>query len=199
LDCSFWIANFGLLTSASPTCWHHEIVVKPRNTLFATAQNKKPTIYTPLPLLAHSATTRLKNSWKHVQNYNAQFGVISKKVGWISWDFKHTPRSGSISSKDYKENLKPKHSPRSSRRGSGNSSPDDPSPLSFPHLPPSPVSGSSLCRLPPTRTQQQWSRPHSRDRFKFFQNKEYQEEQVHHFQLVEVMDSAPYRRCYVST
>jgi hypothetical protein len=36
LDCSFRIANFGLLTSGSPTCWHLEIVVKPRNASFAT-------------------------------------------------------------------------------------------------------------------------------------------------------------------
>jgi hypothetical protein len=31
LDCSFQMANFGLLTSGSPTCWHLEIVVKRRN------------------------------------------------------------------------------------------------------------------------------------------------------------------------
>jgi hypothetical protein len=36
LDCSFRIANFGLLTSGFPTCWHLEIVVKPRNASFAT-------------------------------------------------------------------------------------------------------------------------------------------------------------------
>jgi hypothetical protein len=36
LDCSFRIATFGLLTSGSPTCWHLEIVVKPRNASFAT-------------------------------------------------------------------------------------------------------------------------------------------------------------------
>jgi hypothetical protein len=36
LDCSFRIANIGLLTSGSLTCWHLEIVVKPRNASFAT-------------------------------------------------------------------------------------------------------------------------------------------------------------------
>jgi hypothetical protein len=35
-DCSFRIANFGLLTSGTLTCWHLEIVVKPRNAAFAT-------------------------------------------------------------------------------------------------------------------------------------------------------------------
>jgi hypothetical protein len=73
------------------------------------AQNKKPKVYIPLPRLAHSASTRLTISWKHTQNYKAQSGVISKKTGCISWDFTNTPWSGSISSKDYKATLKPKH------------------------------------------------------------------------------------------
>jgi hypothetical protein len=34
LDCSYRIANFGLLTSGSLTCWRLEIVVKPRNASF---------------------------------------------------------------------------------------------------------------------------------------------------------------------
>jgi hypothetical protein len=29
----FWVANFGLLTSGSPTFWHLEIVVKPKKRL----------------------------------------------------------------------------------------------------------------------------------------------------------------------
>jgi hypothetical protein len=33
LDCSFRIANFGLLTSGSPTSWHLEIYVKPKKRL----------------------------------------------------------------------------------------------------------------------------------------------------------------------
>jgi hypothetical protein len=37
LDCSFRIDIFGTLTSWSPTRWHLEIVVKPRNASFATA------------------------------------------------------------------------------------------------------------------------------------------------------------------
>jgi hypothetical protein len=37
LDSSLRIANFGLLTSGSPTCWHLEIVIKPRNASFETA------------------------------------------------------------------------------------------------------------------------------------------------------------------
>jgi hypothetical protein len=36
LDCSFRIANFGLMTSGSPTCWHLEMVVKARNASFTT-------------------------------------------------------------------------------------------------------------------------------------------------------------------
>jgi hypothetical protein len=95
------------------------------------AQNKKPKFYTPLPLLAHSASTRLTNSWKHTQNYKAQSGVISKKVGCISWDFTNTPWPGSISSKDYKATFKPKHSPRSRKRVSSHSSAEDPSPPSI--------------------------------------------------------------------
>jgi hypothetical protein len=35
LDCSLRIANFGLLTSEGPTCWHLEIVVKPKKASFA--------------------------------------------------------------------------------------------------------------------------------------------------------------------
>jgi hypothetical protein len=86
------------------------------------AQNKKPKCYTSLPLLAHSASTRLTNSWRHTQNYKAQSDVISKKVGCISRDFTNTPWPGSISSRDYKETLKPKHLPRSNKRVSGHSS-----------------------------------------------------------------------------
>jgi hypothetical protein len=73
------------------------------------AQNKKPKVYTPLPLVAHSASTRLTISWNHTQNYKAQSGVISKKGGCISWNFTNTPWTGLISPKDYKATLKPKH------------------------------------------------------------------------------------------
>jgi hypothetical protein len=89
LNWSFRIANFGLLISGSPTCWHLEIVVKPRNTLFATESRSKgrrsrlPHASHPFSL-ASEAEAGVKDINVALQRFHFAMQIGSQVTGAVS-------------------------------------------------------------------------------------------------------------------
>jgi hypothetical protein len=106
LDCSFRIANFGLLTSGSPTCWQLEIVVKPRNVSFATVALLGTQHLPGTRLLVHSSM--FTSLWRQCTS-GAQFSRPHLGLGLVDGGDAaartHVGNHGSVAANDQPEPL----------------------------------------------------------------------------------------------